>query len=146
MNKSRLIDAKFIDIGKIIALTPNTKPTLAILDPTTLPIANEGLFSKTAIRLTNNSGKDVPNATTVKPITSFEIPNLFEILTPPLIIHSAPNYSNKEPTINDKILISISNYIICYRLYIPKPAELPYIELFFLLSIAHEFDLKKSQF
>ena len=48
------------------------------------------LPSKAAIILTINSGNDVPNATTVRPITSEEIPRRLEILAAPLTIHSAP--------------------------------------------------------
>jgi hypothetical protein len=61
-----------------------------MFEPTTLPTAIDGLPSNAEKILTISSGNDVPNATTVKPITKDEIPNLEAILELPLTIHSAP--------------------------------------------------------
>ena len=46
-----------------------------MFEPTTLPTAIDGLPSNAEKILTISSGNDVPNATTVKPITKDEIPN-----------------------------------------------------------------------
>ena len=63
--------------GKTRELNPRTSPTLAIFDPITLPTAIVGDPSSAAARLTTNSGNDVPNATTVKPITMVDKPKYF---------------------------------------------------------------------
>jgi len=60
-------------IGFKKAEIPNTRLKLAILEPTILPTINDWWFSKAAIILTTNSGKLVPNATTVIPITILDI-------------------------------------------------------------------------
>jgi len=44
------------------------------------------------IRLTTNSGADVPNATTVRPMTIGVTPRLRARLEEPLTSHSAPNF------------------------------------------------------
>ena len=48
---------------------------MAILEPTTLPIARPETPSRTALIEINNSGAEVPNATIVRPIINLEIPN-----------------------------------------------------------------------
>jgi hypothetical protein len=63
--------------GNTRELNPRTSPTLAIFDPTTLPTAIVVDPSSEAARLTTNSGNDVPNATTVKPITMVDNPKYF---------------------------------------------------------------------
>mgnify|MGYP007131883563 FL=1 len=102
-----------------------TNPTLAILDPIAFPIAKEGLPWKAAFKLTSSSGREVPNATTVKPITIVDIPYFSAIPTPPLTIHSEPRYSIIEPNINKPMLSII--YIIYFYLYIAKQIQLPCI-------------------
>ena len=62
-----------IAIGLIITTTESTRRILAILDPTTFPITIEPSPLVLAIRLTTSSGRLVPNAITVKPITNGEI-------------------------------------------------------------------------
>ena len=89
-NRSRLINEYFIVIGKIKALKAKTRPTFAIFDPIAFPIASDELPWNAAFKLTNNSGREVPNATTVNPITIVEIPYFSAIATPPLTIHSDP--------------------------------------------------------
>ena len=64
-----------------MAVIPKTNPILAILDPTTLLIAIAGDPESAAFRLTNSSGADVANDTTVIPITNFEILSLKERAT-----------------------------------------------------------------
>ncbi len=60
--------------GNINALKPITNPTLAIFDPTTLPMAIDEVSLTAAARLTTISGSDVPKATIVNPITSGDKP------------------------------------------------------------------------
>ena len=79
-----------IILAKAAKIKAKAKPILAIFDPMAFPIARVELFSIAAIMLTTSSGRDVPNATTVRPITKVDIPNLFAALTPPLTIFSAP--------------------------------------------------------
>lgn len=73
-----------------MAVIPNTNPILAILDPTTLFIAIAGDPDSAALRLTNNSGNEVANDTTVIPIMNFEILNLKESATEALTKNSPP--------------------------------------------------------
>jgi hypothetical protein len=63
--------------GKIKEETPRIKKMLKILLPITFPIAISEFPVYAAYVLTINSGADVPNATTVKPITIFGIPYFF---------------------------------------------------------------------
>ena len=55
---------------------PKTNRILAILDPTTLPIAKPGEPLNVAFMATINSGADVPKATTVSDTSRAETPNL----------------------------------------------------------------------
>ena len=60
-------------IALTIAVPPRMKPRLKILDPTTFPI-EISVWPVIAARIvTANSGADVPNATTVRPITRSDI-------------------------------------------------------------------------
>ena len=60
-------------IALTIAVPPRMKPRLKILDPTTFPI-EISVWPVIAARIvTANSGADVPNATTVSPMTRSEI-------------------------------------------------------------------------
>jgi len=81
--------------------------TFAIFEPITFPTAISELPSIAAIILTTSSGSEVPNATTVNPITNGGMPRRAAILTPPLTIHSAPKYSMVEPTARKMRLINI---------------------------------------
>ncbi len=90
---------KYIVIGNINEVLPSTKPTFAIFDPTTFPIAMVDEFDKTALRLITNSGKDVPNATTVSPITKEDSFNRFAKKTALLTNQSAPKNKNAPPII-----------------------------------------------
>jgi len=90
MIKSFLICDKFIFIGNINELIPSTSPTLAILDPTTLPMAIGDEPPIAATILTTNSGSEVPNATTVNPITMGDKPKYLANRLPPFTINSAP--------------------------------------------------------
>lgn len=58
-----------IGSGHIIAVTPRIIRMFAMLLPKILPNASCELPEKLAMRLTSNSGKDVPKETMVRPIT-----------------------------------------------------------------------------
>ena len=76
--------------GQISAAMPSTSRMLAILLPTTLPMAIAGLFSQTEMRLTNSSGALVPAATTERPMTSGDAPDRLASDTAPRTSHSPP--------------------------------------------------------
>ena len=69
---------------------PNTNNILNILLPITLPIAISNLPFLVAITLVTNSGKLVPNATTVNPIRLSDIPNACAIVDAPLTTKLPP--------------------------------------------------------
>ena len=79
-----------IEIGKKIAVRPRTKPKLAILEPSTLPITKPDSSFIFAIILTTSSGNEVPNATIVIPTIIGEILNEYAKVLLPLIRYSAP--------------------------------------------------------
>ena len=60
------------------------------MDPTTFPIEISGEPSKAALKLTNNSGAEVPKATTVIPTTKGVILNFKAIEVAPLTRISPP--------------------------------------------------------
>ncbi len=66
---SRLDNPCLIGIAPNSRVAPNTRATLAMFEPKTLPMAISGTLSIAAIAETTISGADVPNATKVKPIT-----------------------------------------------------------------------------
>ena len=88
-----------------MAVIPKTNPILAILDPITLPRAISVTPSKAACKLTNNSGADVANDTTVIPMTNFEILSLNESPTDALTKKSPPTTSAAKPTRTRNTLI-----------------------------------------
>ena len=85
----------------MIAVKPNTIPILAILDPITFPNAISEDPSRAACKLTNSSGADVANETTVIPITNFDNLNLNDKATDERTKNSAPTTNNNNP-INNK--------------------------------------------
>ena len=107
------------------AVKPNTKPILAMLDPTTLFIAIAGEPVKAACKLTSNSGTDVAKDTTVIPMTILEILNLKEIATEDLTKNSPPTTNRINPKITKTILIkillcedTISNFFFIIKFHI----------------------------
>ena len=73
---------------------------LAILEPSTLPIAIPELPLIAEIILTSNSGADVPKATIVIPITSGDMRYLRARATPPSTSQSPPKKSIANPASN----------------------------------------------
>jgi len=62
---------------------PSMRRILAIFEPTILPRAMSGFHLRLAKTLTASSGREVPNATTVRPMTRLEIPNFLAIEADP---------------------------------------------------------------
>src|SRR5690554_1806280 len=92
--------------GEIIAVIPNTKPILAILEPITFPSAISGEPSKAACKLTKSSGAEVAKDTTVIPITSLEILNLRDKETEDRTKNSPPTTNKTKPkTIQSKLIV-----------------------------------------
>ena len=73
-----------------IAIIDKINPIFAMLEPTTLFIAIADEPCKAAFKLTNSSGKEVANETTVKPITILGRFNLKERLTDARTRYSPP--------------------------------------------------------
>lgn len=86
--------------GLINATDPIIMSILKILLPIIFPIAMSSDPFMPAVKLTANSGLEVPKATTVKPITMGLMPRLWDKFEEPLTSHSAPKYTPVIPTIN----------------------------------------------
>ena len=92
-------------MGAMHALNHNMKNILAILEPSTLPIAIPE-FPQILARIdTINSGILVPIATIVSPIIASEIQNFLAIDTAPSTSTFHPNVSKINPRIIDIIEI-----------------------------------------
>ena len=76
-----------------------------MLLPMTLPSAMPGWLSSAAWALMNSSGLEVPYATTVRPTTSFEIPNSLEIPMAPRTRASPPRKRRMRPPMICKVMI-----------------------------------------
>jgi hypothetical protein len=96
-----------ITIGLNSEQIPNTRRILVILEPIIFPIAIPDLPYNAAFKLTPSSGREVPNATMVSPITNLEIFNLEAIWTDDFTNQSAPKYNNTVPIIRYITLIII---------------------------------------
>ena len=91
--------------GVIIAVTPNTKPRLAILDPITFPKEMSLKPSMAAWTLTSNSGAEVAKETTVRPMIILESFNFKDNPTAALTKKSPPITNNPRPRKINKMLI-----------------------------------------
>ena len=87
-----------------MAVKPNTKPILAMLEPITFPKAISGDPSRAACKLTSNSGAEVAKETTVIPITSFDSLNLNDNATEDRTKNSPPITSKSKPKTTQTIL------------------------------------------
>ena len=85
-------------IGKIKTVIPRTNAILAILEPTTFPTAIPGFPSSALVKLTSNSGADVPNETIVIPTISGEIFMAVEKPTAPFTRNSPPKIKTTKPS------------------------------------------------
>ena len=100
------------------AVIPRIINIFKILLPTIFPIVIPALLSNAAVMLTAASGKLVPMATIVSPITSCGIPSFFAILAAPSTNQSAPFTSRKNPTSKINIctiILPTSFLFICSR-------------------------------
>lgn len=107
--KSKLITLSLTSISLIILEAPNTAKTLKILLPIKLP--KEILSSPLTIATNEviNSGNEVPNATTVTPITNSETPKSEANLTAFATNNLEPKAKPKEPIEKYKIIRLTSN-------------------------------------
>lgn len=105
IGQSLLRVATATGIGSIKAVKPNTNEILAMLEPTTFPMAISGEPCKAAFKLTINSGAEVPKETMVIPITNGESLNFAAIPTAPLTNTSPPPIKTANPPINNKYSI-----------------------------------------
>ena len=87
-------------------MSPGTKPILAMFEPIAFPTASKLLPSWEAIIATTISGAEVPNETTVKPITSLGIPKFVAVDAAPDRKRSADQTRPKNPT-NIKIRFNV---------------------------------------
>ncbi len=88
-----------IGIGETKPAKPKTASRLNRLLPTILPTAMSRSPLIAAISEVASSGREVPTATMVKPITSSDIPKAFARLTEPLTNKVEPPTSITRPTI-----------------------------------------------
>ena len=92
--------------GAIRAVMPNIKSMLAMLLPTTLPMAIPGAPAKDASMLVTNSGEEVPKPTMVSPTINGETPKRLAAATAPRTNNSPPAISPASPRKISKICIS----------------------------------------
>ena len=85
--------------GPTIAAAPSTRVTLVMLDPTALPMPISPLPAKDAIAETSISGAEVPNATTVSPMTIRLTPEFAARPAAPYTKRSAPQTTAMKPAI-----------------------------------------------
>ena len=86
----------------MIAVTPRIRSMLAILLPSTLPVAKPELPSALAMTLMMSSGKEVPIETMVSPIIKSEIPRREAMAVAPFTSQSAPLIRRMKPSSNSK--------------------------------------------
>ena len=94
---SRWNAARVVATGRITAVRPRMPTMLTMLLPTTLPRAIPGEPRNAACRLATSSGVDVPNPTSVKPITSGDSPRRRAMATAPFTSASPPPSSRSRP-------------------------------------------------
>ena len=86
---------------------PSMRRIFAILEPTTLPSVMSLFPRRLAMTLTVSSGSEVPNATTVRPMTRLETPNRLAIEADPSTRKSAPLTRIARPIITKRRAIII---------------------------------------
>lgn len=84
-------------IGEIRAVAPATSIRFTIFEPTTFPMAMPFIPFNAEVRLTASSGRLVPNATIVSPITMEGIWKILAIPELPSTKKSAPFTRSKKP-------------------------------------------------
>ena len=99
---------------------PNTKKTLNRLDPITFPIAISGFFFKAATTEVANSGREVPIATRVNPITDSPTPNdratsldpSTKSRPPKIKATSPPTIYNKQRHVDNGLISACSSSVL----------------------------------
>ena len=91
-------------IGATTAAHPTMSMAFMMFEPTTFPTAISGVPFRADIRLTKNSGIEVPQATMVRPITISGTPNRRAMALAPSVRRSAPTSTNVTPIIINNIL------------------------------------------
>jgi hypothetical protein len=87
--------------GCTSAVTPRMRSRFETLEPTTLPTAIPGAPASAALTLVTSSGAEVPNPTSVTPMTSGDIPSRLATATEPRTRPSPPsNRSTRPPRIS----------------------------------------------
>ena len=94
--------------GRSKAAKPRTKSMLAMLLPTTLPMFNAEWSERSAVSPTASSGEPVPQATTVKPTTNDETPNVRASCAAPRTSSSAPPSIMASPPTNNARVIEVN--------------------------------------
>ena len=94
-------------IGATMAVMPTIMRMLKMLLPTTLPIDNSALPSRAESTLTDNSGVEVPKATTVRPMTIDEIRKRLASDEAPSVRKSAPKRIRASPATSKSTFIII---------------------------------------
>ena len=112
-----------IIMGVTKAAQPTINKVLKMLEPTTLPTAMSGVSFKADMKLTKNSGIDVPIATIVSPITICDICIRSAIATAPSVSLSAPHNTKAMPAI---IQIIFNNIFSNYKLGNSSTCQLVY--------------------
>ncbi len=105
-SKNRVVLERII--GDIRALIPRIKNILAILEPSTFPIAISGLPWILASTDTISSGILVPSATIVSPMIAWDIPDFFATETAPSTSAFHPNVSKINHNKIDQIAMRTS--------------------------------------
>ena len=94
-------------IGATMAVMPTIMRMLKMLLPTTLPIDSSALPSRAESTLTDNSGVEVPKATTVSPMTIDEIRKRLASDEAPSVRKSAPKRIRASPATSKSTFIII---------------------------------------
>jgi hypothetical protein len=115
---SRRISCVETTSGASSAQAPRMNSTLKMLEPTTLPTAMSELPLRPACRLTASSGELVPNATTVRPITSGEMPAIAARDEAPRTRSSPPTIRKSKPPTSIPIVIRSMRPLL-FRKYLP---------------------------
>ena len=100
---SRLLFSGDMATGLTNAVSPKIRNTLNMFDPTTLPIAMSALPFSAPVKLTTNSGMEVPMPTMVIPIRNSLKPALRAIADAPSTNKSAPMMTRARPARRIKI-------------------------------------------
>ena len=125
MGRSRRTVGLEMAMGVTKAVTPVMTMTLNMLLPTMLPTARSGVPPMADIRLTKNSGAEVPMATMVRPIVICGMRMRSATPTAPLVSLSAPHITRAMPATAHKMAIAsiIRVCFVSFSSRAPYPPE-----------------------